>query len=145
MADGELFSDGELPGMVPKIVQQAVDTYNAIAALAGWRKAAVLDASRRRAIPRAIKDYGGLAAWKAALERAARSAFLTGKAPTKGNGHENWRPTLDFFLQPKSIRNLLEGVYDDPEGGYRPPKKNWREQQVADANAAIDKIFGRTQ
>lgn len=137
-----LFGDDELQGRPPPTVQKAVDLYNAIAEPLGWRKVVVLDSARRRSIPRAVKDYGGLGGFKAALERASRSSFLTGKVKA-GNGHEGWKPSLDFFLQPKSIRNLLEGVYDDPAGGYRPEpvKKSWREEQVASTSAAIDRYF----
>src|SRR5262245_6110854 len=134
-----LFADGELAAHPPKLVQEARDIYNNIAITVGWRRCAVLDSARAKAIPRAVKDYGGIAGFKAALERAARSSFLTGKVKA-GKGHENWRPTLDFFLQAKSIRNLLEGVYDDPEGGYK-PEKSWREKQVEDASAAVDRYF----
>lgn len=133
-----LFTEGELASHPTPLQQQAADIYNLIAKDAGWRRALVLDAARRKAIARAVKDYGGLAGFRSALERASKSAFLTGKAKM-GDGHEGWRPTLDFFLQAKSIRNLLEGVYDDREAAK--PKRTWREQQVEDAKAAVERLM----
>jgi hypothetical protein len=135
--------DFEVAGKPAPNIQKVLDIYNEVAALVGWRKSTVCDDARITAIRRAMKTYGGLAGWKTALERASKSTFLTTAKGRYKNGEETWKgPSLDFFLQQKSIRNLLEGVYDDPVGGFvQPaPKKNWNDERIAKAKAALDRL-----
>ena len=137
-----LMADGELPAHPTGLVQQAFDIYQAAAKAAGWRQATVLDDGRQTAITRALKTYGGLAGFRAALERASKSSFLLGKTGRSGV-HANWKPGLDFFLQRQSIRNLIEGAYDDAPTGTVTPKATWREKQVDDAKAALKRALGK--
>lgn len=133
--------DFEVAGKTPKPIQQVMDLYNEFAAIAGWRKSTVCDDGLQVAIRKRMKTYGGLAGFKTALERAAKSSFLAGKTGRQGQ-HERWKTNLAFLMQEKSCRNLLEGVYDDPEGGIRAPveKKTWNEERVAKAKAMLAKM-----
>lgn len=133
--------DFEVAGKVPKAIQAVVDLYNEFAVIAGWRKSTVCDDGLQRAIRKRMKTYGGLVGWKTALERAAKSSFLGGKTGRQGQ-HEGWKTSLSFFMQEKSCRNLLEGVYDDPAGGIKAAveKKTWNEERVAKAKAMLAKM-----
>ncbi len=110
-----LFGDGELAAAPDNIVRDAQDCYNETAKGLPWRASTSLTEARRTALRRAVKDYGGLAGFRAAMERAAKSPFLLGKTGRTGI-YKTWKPTLAFFCQPKSIENLMDGVYDpEPE------------------------------
>lgn len=124
----------------PKWYTDAVEAYNEVARRLKWRESTVPTDKRERSLKKALPVYGGLVGWKAALERASQSSFLTGKR-ANGPGHEAWKPSLDFFLQEKSMVTLLEGGYDDRPTAQVVKLNNWREQQVAGAKAAIEKAF----
>jgi hypothetical protein len=125
-----LFEDGELADAPDSLVQSAQDCYNETAKGLPWRQSTSLTEARKTALRRAVKDYGGLVGFRAAMVRAAKSPFLLGHTGRTGAFH-NWKPTLAFFCQPKSIENLLDGVYDpEPEApkrlhlptvGFKPP------------------------
>lgn len=106
-----LFEDGELPAVADNIAQAAQDAYNEAAKALPWRQSTSLTKARQAALRRAVQDFGGLAGFKAAIARAAKSPFLLGHTGRTGV-YKNWRPTLAFFCQPKSIENLMDGVYD---------------------------------
>ncbi len=93
-------------------VAAAMQAYNSAAQRVGWSVATKLTQPRITAIRARLKDSGGLAAWQAAMTRAAASDFLTGRA-SRGNGHEGWAPDLDWFLKPKNLTKLMEGSYDN--------------------------------
>lgn len=116
-----LFADGELAEAPDNIVQSAYDAYNETAATLPWRQATVLTKARRATLKRAVQDYGGLAGFKAALARAAKSPFLLGHTGRSGV-YKNWKPDIDFFCQPKSIGKLLDGVYDGDVEDLAPKK-----------------------
>src|SRR6185437_364864 len=66
-----------------------------------------------------LRDVGGLDGILTAIAKVEASAFLTGRTP-RGNGHERWQCTFDFFLKEQSFTKIMEGQYDDrqdpPEG-----------------------------
>lgn len=125
-----LFEDGELAAVPDNIIQSAQDCYNETARGLPWRQSTSLTEARKTALRRAVKDYGGIVGFRAAMTRASKSPFLLGHTGRTGAFH-NWKPTLAFFCQPKSIENLLDGVYDpEPEApkrihmptvGFKPP------------------------
>lgn len=125
-----LFEDGELAAAPDSLVQAAVDCYNETAKALPWRQSTSLTEARKTALRRTIKDYGGILGFKTAMARAAKSPFLLGHTGRTGV-YKSWRPTLAFFCQPKSIENLLDGVYDPepevpkrihlPNVGFKPP------------------------
>jgi len=105
-----LFADEELAPMPEKLCTDALAVWNEIAPGASWPEARFLTQSRRTAMRRAIKDYGGLVGWKEHLARAATSDFLTGKSP-RGEQHKDWRPDLDWFLKPANVVKILENKF----------------------------------
>ena len=105
-----LFDDGELAPVPEPTAVAALAEWNRVAALAGWPEARFLTASRRTAMRRALKDYGGLVGWKTHLERSAGSDFLTGKS-WRDEKHRNWRPDLDWFLKPANVVKILEDKF----------------------------------
>ena len=124
----------------PKWYSDAVEAYNEVARRLKWRESTVPTDKRERALRKALPIYGGLEGWKAALERAERSSFLTGKAKP-GAGHESWRPSLDFFLQEKSMVALLEGQYDDRPTAEVVKIENWREKQAREARETLERMY----
>lgn len=90
----------------------AVEIFNAVAERTGWPQVRTLTQQRRTHLESRLSDCGGIDGWSDAIERAARSDFLTGKIP-RGDGHQNWSPDFDFFLQPKTFTRLIEGSYDN--------------------------------
>lgn len=119
-----LFGDDDLNGAPDSTVKAAHDCYNATAKDLPWRQATLATEAARKTLRRALRDYGGIVGFQAAMLRAARSPFLLGSSGRTGV-YKNWRPTLAFFCQPKSIENLLDGVYDpvpeEPKRLYIPP------------------------
>lgn len=86
--------------------QEAVAAYNAVAEKAGLPKAQLLTDKRRKSLAHRLQECGGLNGWKAAMDKVAASAFLTGKKT-------DWRADFDFCLQAKSFTKIMEGSYDD--------------------------------
>lgn len=109
-----LFQDGELAEAPEKLCTDALAVWNEIAPKATWPEARFLTQSRRSAMRRALKDYGGLLGWRKQLERAATSDFLTGKS-SRDPKHANWRPDLDWFLKPANIVKVLENKFRGAE------------------------------
>lgn len=126
----------------PKWYNDAVAAYNEVAERLKWRLSTVPTDKRERALRKALPVYGGLEGWKAALLRAERSSFLTGKAKN-GPGHETWRPSLDFFLQESSMVGLLEGKYDDRPTAEIVKLETWREKQAREARETLQKLRGK--
>ncbi len=126
----------------PKWYADAVAAYNEVAERLKWRLSTVPTDKRERALRKALPVYGGIEGWKAALARAERSAFLTGKSKP-GNGHEAWKPSLDFFLQEKSMVTLLEGGYDDRPTAEIVKLETWREKQAREARETLQKLRGK--
>lgn len=109
----DLGLDLDPPSFLDRRVQVAFAAYVAAAERVGWSIPRKLERDRSVALKARLKECGGVEAWTAAMTRAERSSFLNGsKSP--GEGHENWRPDIDFFLKPKRFRKLCEGGYDDP-------------------------------
>ena len=96
---------------------EMLDAYNEAARQVGWPTAGKLTQPRKTSLARIAGDIGA-EGWRNAMARARASPFLTGKAGRR-DGHENWRPDLDFFLRPKTLTKLLEGSYDGAPGGGR--------------------------
>lgn len=57
-----------------------------------------------------LKEWGGLDAWREALDKAAASDFIMGRIK-RADEHVSWRCDLDFLLKPKRFRRLMEGGY----------------------------------
>jgi hypothetical protein len=145
MADQlDFLGDSDEPASVgkhrPRWYTQAVEAYNEVAKRLKWRESTVPTDKRERSLKKALPVYGGLEGWKVALARAERSSFLTGKSKP-GNGHEAWKPSLDFFLQEKSMVTLLEGGYDDRPTAEIVKMEGWREKQAREAREAVERAL----
>lgn len=110
-----LLPEGEIAGAPDGIVRAALDCYNDTAKGLPWRQANCATEECRSKLRKAVKSYGGIVGFKAAMIRASKSPFLLAHTGRTGV-YKNWKPTLAFFCQPKSIDSLLDGVYDpEPE------------------------------
>lgn len=107
-----LFSDGELAAAPERGVTAALAVWNEVAGRVGWPQAKHLPSTRRAALRRAIKDYGGVGGFKSYVEKAGESSFLTGKTGRRGE-HVNWRPDIDWFCKPSTVIKILEDKYVD--------------------------------
>lgn len=105
------FGDGEIAAHPSRLVRDAFDTYNDYARRNKWVVTTVLDEGRQRAIKKALVTYMGLDGWQKQLEKATKSDFLMGRVAPKP-GWRQFKMTLDFLLQPKSIRSLIDGIYN---------------------------------
>lgn len=90
---------------------EAVKAYNDLAEQLAWPKCERLSASRKTKIRARLRECGGIDGWYFALAKAKASKFLRGET-TRGAGHENWRPDIDFFLTESKFIKLMEGRYD---------------------------------
>lgn len=115
---------GVLSSQPPAIdeIAEAVAEYNLATARAGWPKVQTLSKPRRTALAARLKEAGGLDGWKAALEKAETSPFLTGQTS---------RPffaSFDFLTKQANFTKLMEGNYDprqptNPSGPDRPKNR----------------------
>jgi len=91
-------------------IDDAVDYFNAVAERAGWPKVQKLSPARRAALAGRIKDCGGYDNWMAAMDRAAQSDFLLGKATGTTPA------CFDWLNAPRNFTKLMEGNYDNRGG-----------------------------
>ena len=90
--------------------QQVLEKYESLRGSSGWPAVKSFTTQRRKAVHARIAEHG-LAEVLDALDRAARSDFLTGRR--KGEGHGNWRCDFDFLMGPQKFAFLIEGKYDN--------------------------------
>lgn len=108
-AEPALFRDGELPPAPGPIESQGYEIWNEVAERAGWTKATRLTPERMKKIRRAVTEAGGLVGWREALERGAKSQFLTTK----------FRPDLEFATRIPKLLKMMEGGFDDQGLGQK--------------------------
>lgn len=96
----------------PDPVHRVFDHFAAVAGRVGWPRPKLLDAARQKKITARLRDLGGpeggTLAFFEMIDRAAESDFLTGRGP-----ENRWRPSLDWFLEPKNITKIQEGNFDN--------------------------------
>lgn len=102
-----------------------------------------LTASRRQHLNARLRECGGLDGWVEALDRVARSPFLSGRIRGR---HGQFAISLDFILQPSSFTKLREGIYDGerqsthaPGGGGSPGGGERNAAMFAGARAAVER------
>jgi hypothetical protein len=116
--------------------------------------ARVLDNSRKQQLRLRLKEHGE-AVLIEAIDKLFSSPWLLGK------GREsNWKPSIDFILQPASLRKLLEGAYgeEDPQTAMTPQqqrqkladlatfyRKIGREDDAADAERRLETLNGSAE
>lgn len=91
-------------------IKLAFDAYNELAERVDLPRAMTLGTDRRTGIRARLMECGGLDGWRAALEKLGASPHC------RGENDRGWRADLDFLIQPKSFRRLMEGRYDDRRG-----------------------------
>lgn len=91
----------------------ALAAFNRMAAEVGLPEAQGLSRKRRLALKARLRDCGGIAGWRIAMDRVRASPFL------RGDNDRGWRASLDFLLKPESFAKLMEGAYDPAPGGRR--------------------------
>lgn len=85
-----------------------------------------------------LKELGGIDGWKAMLEKATASDFLTGKV-TRSADHASWSPNIDWFLSPKNVTKVMEGRYDNRKGNSRRTYQDFGADVDAMIKEAIDR------
>lgn len=93
-------------------LDQAYEVYAAAATGAGWAQIQKRTGARDASLRKRLKDIGGVPGWKLALERAAASDFLCGRAPPR-EGQQPFFADLDFLIRESSFVKLMEGKYDN--------------------------------
>ena len=92
---------------------EALAAFNRMAAEVGLPEAQGLSRKRRLALKARLRDCGGIAGWRIAMDRVRASPFL------RGDNDRGWRASLDFLLKPESFAKLMEGAYDLAPGARR--------------------------
>ncbi|NMN58021.1 hypothetical protein FHT36_001923 [Xanthobacter sp. SG618] len=92
---------------------EALAAFNRMAAEVGLPEAQGMSRKRRLALKARLRDCGGIAGWRIAMDRVRASPFL------RGDNDRGWRASLDFLLKPESFAKLMEGAYDPAPGARR--------------------------
>lgn len=92
---------------------EALAAFNRMAAEVGLPEAQGLSRKRRLALKAHLRDSGGIAGWRIAMDRVRASPFL------RGENDRGWRASLDFLLKPESFAKLMEGAYEPAPGARR--------------------------
>ena len=108
--------------------QACFDHFNAAAGRVGWSKVQKFDPARKAALSRRIRDVGGVAAWMAAIDRAALSPLLTGQS---GRG---WVADFDWLCKAANFTKLMEGNYDPRTSNDSAGKP----RRAGDGSATVD-------
>ena len=90
--------------------RQAFDHFVEVAGRVGWKVPVDLNANRRVLVIARLKEVGGIDGFKAEVDRAGKSSFLTGRA-----GASTFKATFDWLLKPDNFLKIREGNYDDEE------------------------------
>lgn len=94
------------PAGLDRTVDRAFADWNARSVEHGWPQAQMLNSTRRWAIQQRLGECGGLEGWRAALDAASTSEFITG---TDGKP-QRWFD-LDWLIKPENFTRLMEGRY----------------------------------
>jgi hypothetical protein len=120
----------------------AISAFNAVALECGWPACQRLSPQRRSSLRARLGEVGGLAGWEAAMAKARASPFLRGETG-RSEGHENWRPGIDFFLAPAKFTKLMEGGYDGgPNSGGQSRGQRQRSERRAGIFDALSDMEG---
>lgn len=102
-----------------------------MAAEVGLPEAQGLIRKRRLALKARLRDCGGIAGWRIAMDRVRASPFLCGE------NERGWRASLDFLLKPDNIAKLMEGTYDPAP----PARRSTREPRSSLTSAAAEVLL----
>lgn len=87
----------------------------------------VLDNSRKQSLLARLKEHGE-AVMLEAVEKFGANPWLTGESRDS-----KWRPSIDFILQPSSLRKVLEGAYGEDEEVRRTDSGSLRDSDLRTA------------
>jgi uncharacterized protein YdaU (DUF1376 family) len=99
----------------PIPIKAIIGAYNA--AMAKLPKVRILTEKRRTAIRRAWQAdprFRSVDFWRAYFAECSEDDFLNGTGPYT-NGHENWRPTLDYLVKTETVAKVFERALDRAE------------------------------
>ena len=102
----------------PTEIKQAFDDYNTMAKRCALPVARTLDAGRKTAIGKHLREDGA-ERWAEALAAVERSPHC------RGENDRSWKADLDFICQPKSWRRLAEGFYGEGAAAPSAPAVEW--------------------
>ena len=88
-------------------IDDAINSYNAIAKENGLTIMQRLTKDRRSKLIRRLSDAGGIEGFKIALDKMICSDFCM------GNNDRGWKASFDFLMQEQSFTRLMEGFYDN--------------------------------
>lgn len=83
------------------------DVFNEIAESVGWPKVQARTQKRERMVASRLRDCGGFENWREAMQRAADSDFLSGRATGSTPASFDWLNNASNFAK------LMEGNYDN--------------------------------
>jgi hypothetical protein len=86
----------------------------------GWSKVQMRTGARDAALRARLKEAGGLQGWHAAIARAEASDFCCGRAPPGHGRTKAFMADFDKLTQQSFFVKLMEGKYDNREGGKGP-------------------------
>jgi hypothetical protein len=109
---------------------EILSAWNGMADKAGLPKVRVLNNSRKQALRLREKEVGRPALLEA-IRTVGTSDWLCGKGRDG-----NWRPTIDFILQPSSLVKVLEGAY----GGVSEAAPPTRQLSQAERDAYAERM-----
>jgi len=104
------------PGDVSKMVEQVMEKWNGLQNV-GIKPVSRIsrDSARYEMLRARLREYG-LEAVLAAVGNIARSKFL------RGQNRNGWSIKFDWFVRPNNFPKVLEGNYDDADGGCQAGK-----------------------
>lgn len=91
----------------------------------------MLTKKRREALRLRLNDPFFVASWRAAIDKAKASDFCN------GGGETGWRADFEWFLKPESVVKLVEGKYDNRNGGQHRTKA---QQRVENSKRIIEEF-----
>lgn len=112
-------------------IAEAVAIYNETAERVGWPKVQKLTPARSQALRGRLKDCGGIEGWRVAMDKAASSDFLSGRATGSTPA------TFDWLTKQSNFTKMMEGNYDNRTGNNsKHPSADAADRQIAFAAAA---------
>lgn len=106
---------------------EAFEAYNALAQELGLRMARGMPPGRVASLRARLREVGGMAGWREALDMVRKSAFITSHAWASFGLHS--------MLQPETLARILEGTYTER---FKSDRQSERERQQ-DELAALDR------
>jgi len=106
------------------------DAYNEVAERAGWPLVQRRSKKRESMAALRIKECGGFENWLVAIERAEKSAFLSGKSTGSTPA------TFDWLMNVSNFTKLMEGNYDNRNLNAKDSRADTTARAIAFAGSA---------